>query len=877
MRASLSAAFMMSLIIFACQPTIETTEYDTSQGIKIQKGFRVDTLYSPSENDQGSWVALAQGEKGMMYSSDQYGNLYRFPMPAAGSRLNAEEVDSLGINIGYAHGLLWAFNSLYVSVNRGWNNEQVENGSGVYRLTDSDEDGNLDKIEQLLKLEGAGEHGPHSLVLSPDGESIYFIAGNHVLVPDELRENTRLPNNWGEDNLMEPYLDARGHANDITAPGGWIAKMDPSGQDWELISAGYRNPFDMGFNQDGELFAYDADMEWDMGMPWYRPTRICHVTSGSEFGWRTGTGKWPTYYPDALPAVVNLNQGSPTGVVMGHHLKFPTKFSNGLFANDWSFGTMYYVDLKPDGSSYTASREEFLSGTPMPLTDAVAGEDGNLYFATGGRRLESHLFRVSYEGETGGESKSMSGGKEAELRELRKGLEAYHNKEVSKEAIEKAWANLDHEDRHIRYAARMVLEHQPLDSWKDAFYGPSGTGKTIQAAVARVRQAEKEEADEIYTRLSSIDINTLEEPSKLDLLRVYELAFIRLGMPGDEKAQKLAENLNREFPSHSNALDREIAELLVALEDERAVEKCISLMVTHTVSKTNGHEMLDTEVTNRSERYGPKIQAIVEKMPPSEAIFYGTLLSHAKAGWTKELREKYFQWFYDAFNAEGGLSFKATMEHVRTKAMAKVPESEREYFQELSGVYSQTASMADLPQPEGPGKNYINGDFWRLGGRIQNHEGDIAAGKKMFQAALCASCHRMNGEGGINGPDLSQIHTRFGLGEIANAIIAPHDEISDQYAHTLFRMKDGRKLAGRILSEEGDVIKILPNPFTSDEVVEIAKSEVEGREFSPISPMPPGLLNRLNEDEVVELMAYLMSGGDEEHYIYGGEKGRDSD
>ena len=78
-------------------------------------------------------------------------------------------------------------------------------------------------------------------------------------------------------------------------------------------------------------------------------------------------------------------------------------------------------------------------------------------------------------------------------------------------------------------------------------------------------------------------------------------------------------------------------------------------------------------------------------------------------------------------------------------------------------------------------------------------------------------------------------------------------------------MKDGRKLAGRILSEEGDVIKILPNPFTSDEVVEIAKADVEGRELSPISPMPPGLLNRLNEDEVVELMAYLISGGDEEH------------
>ncbi len=46
------------------------------------------------------------------------------------------------------------------------------------------------------------------------------------------------------------------------------------------------------------MFVYDADMEWDFGMPWYRPTRVNHATSGSELGWRSGTGKWPAYYVD---------------------------------------------------------------------------------------------------------------------------------------------------------------------------------------------------------------------------------------------------------------------------------------------------------------------------------------------------------------------------------------------------------------------------------------------------------------------------------------------------------------------------------------------------------------------------------------------------
>ena len=54
---------------------------------------------------------------------------------------------------------------------------------------------------------------------------------------------------------------------------------------------GFRNAYDIAFNPDGELFTFDSDMEWDWGMPWYRPIRINHCTSAAEFGWRSGTGK----------------------------------------------------------------------------------------------------------------------------------------------------------------------------------------------------------------------------------------------------------------------------------------------------------------------------------------------------------------------------------------------------------------------------------------------------------------------------------------------------------------------------------------------------------------------------------------------------------
>ena len=180
--------------------------------------------------------------------------------------------------MGYAQGLLYAFNSLYVMVNNRVN-EDFEKGSGLYRLQDTDGDDQFDKITLLKAMQGEGEHGPHSVILAPDGKSIYLIAGNHTDVPP--MDAYRLPPVWKEDNMFPLIKDPRGHANNRYAPGGWVARIDSLGQHWELISAGYRNAFDIAFNEDGELFTYDSDMEWDFGMPWYRPTRICHVTSGS--------------------------------------------------------------------------------------------------------------------------------------------------------------------------------------------------------------------------------------------------------------------------------------------------------------------------------------------------------------------------------------------------------------------------------------------------------------------------------------------------------------------------------------------------------------------------------------------------------------------
>ena len=127
---------------------------------------------------------------------------------------------------------------------------------------------------------------------------------------------------------------------------------------------GYRNTYDIAFNRAGDLFAYDSDMEWDLNTPWYRPTRVLMVASGSDFGCRNGAGKWPSYYLDSLPARVNVGLSSPTGIAFGYGAKFPRKYQDALFLCDWTYGKLYAAHLKPEGSSYSGDLEEFLSGTP---------------------------------------------------------------------------------------------------------------------------------------------------------------------------------------------------------------------------------------------------------------------------------------------------------------------------------------------------------------------------------------------------------------------------------------------------------------------------------------------------------------------------------
>jgi putative heme-binding domain-containing protein len=142
---------------------------------------------------------------------------------------------------------------------------------------------------------------------------------------------------------------------------------------------------------------------------------------------------------------------------------------------------------------------------------------------------------------------------------------------------------------------------------------------------------------------------------------------------------------------------------------------------------------------------------------------------------------------------------------------------------------------------------------------------NFARGQAAFAAAQCILCHRYGDQGGAAGPDLTNVATRFKRQDLLESMTEPSKVVSEQYQMTVFTMKDGSVTAGRISQENDDTVVVMTNPFDPSATTALHKPDVAARERSKVSLMPPGLLNTLNEEEILDLMAYLESMGDANH------------
>ena len=802
-----------------------------ASSFRLPEGFQAELVYEVPSKEQGSWVAMCVDLKGRLIVSDQYGKLYRVTPSTTGNPADTK-VDPINVNLGMAQGLLHTKDGLYVDVNGEGildkDQKDAPRGPGLYRLQDLDGDEQFEKIERIIPLTGGGEHGPHAIIPGPDGR-LYLCAGNQTDLPEKI-DRSRVPRHWNEDHLLGRMPDGRGFMANRLAPGGFILSFNADGSDVELVSTGFRNEYDIAFNPLGDLFTYDADMEWDIGTPWYRPTRVNHVISGAEFGWRNGTGKWPEYFADSFGAVANIGYGSPTGIAFGTGAKFPAKFQNALYVSDWSYGVVYAVHLEPEGASYKSTFEPFVSASPMPVTDLlIHPEQGCMYMTIGGRKTQSALYRIAYSGSESTQPAVFPDNEPAKAaRAARRDLEAMHVP-GAKLDITAAMRNIGSPDRALRTAARLALEHFDSKQWRDPIQQSLPAQSAITMAVALARKGTPADQVDVNNSLLRLEWSKLDNTQRLELLRAYQLSFLRLGLADPATREKIIAQIDGHFPAADgdSLVDRELARVLIHLEAPKIVDRCVAQM--------NG--------SNSAE----------------QQIHYAFCLREAQKGWTPQTRKAYFQWFYDIGTARGGASFGGFLENIRKVAIGNLEDEDKAALGELTGpLPAPKDPLADLA-PRSQVKQWSVDELAEKFAAKKsgfNYE----RGKQMFAVAQCYKCHRFAGQGGIQGPDLTASSQRFSIKDMLTAIIEPNKEISDQYEATVFQTEE-ETVIGRVANLNGDNLMVATNMLDPGNFTNLKRSDIIDMKPSKASMMPSGLLDTLTEEEIFDLLVYLQSGG----------------
>lgn len=777
-----------------------TNAATAADNITALPGFKVELLRSAQRNE-GSWVAMTFDPRGRIVIAREDRGLLRLTLATNGA---AERIETINTNLFECRGLLFAYDSLYANAN---------NSKALVRLRDTDGDDQFDEVKVLRHTPGGVGHGRNQLALGPDG-FIYSIHGDDVGLPTNgISPNSPL-RHYAEDRLLPCEWDKHLFNADAKMPFGHLIRTDRDGKSWELIAGGLRNPFGIDFNAAGDLFTFDADMEWDVGLSWYHATRVLHLVPGGDYGWRRGTGVLPVWSPDTLPSVVDIGVSSPTAIRFGTKSNWPEPWRSALFIEDWSYGKIIAVHLEKRGASYAGRSEVFLKGRPLNVTGLDFGPDGAMYFTTGGRRTQSGLYRVTW-------TKSQG----TLRREFNESTRLGSPSAVGGDL----WRRLNDPDRWVRHAARIELEAKPVHEWSAQAFTETRPTAALTALLALSRAGERLLQSKIISRLDELSAANLDAEQRLIAVRAFGICFIRMGRPNAETASRVLERWEPLYPTNDARVNQSLCELLVYLGSTKVVQKTIPLFATGASQEEKFHYLFTLRlVTN---------------------------------GWSIAARNTYFEWLSRARTEFVGANMLPTaLNYIRADAESTLSPGERAALAATPATLSQPAvAITSTNAPRQLVKEWTVAELNAVGSL--NRRPDLTRGKSLFDETGCAQCHRFGSEGGFIGPDLTAVSSRFDRRALLESIIEPSRVVAEVYRPVTVTLNSGAIYDGRIVSEDAKSISLSINPVDPDQRRRIAKSDIASQRVSELSPMPAGSVNTLTREEIFDLLAWMETGG----------------
>ena len=795
-------------------PGTEDSGVPTS--LSVVPGFEVQHVRS-SKGDEDSWVSMAFDPQGRVVVAKEQKGLLRFTLAADGE--SVEKTELIDDQLRECRGIVFAGQQMFVNAN---------NDKGLYRV-EVNADSSLGKRTLLYASDGGVGHGRNDLTIGADGK-LYTIQGDSVHLPSDAKDWT------------SPFRDAR--RGERTSE-GHLLRIDPKTGKVEILTAGLRNPFGVAINRHGDPFTYDADAEYDMGSPWYRPTRVSHLVAGGDYGWRGVTRSWPSYYPDHpdnAPPNLDIGKGSPTAVMFGTNSNFPDRYQQALFVMDWAYGRILAVHTVRRGASYLMTAETFLKGKPLNVTSLDFAPDGSMYFVTGGRKTQSALFRVRHTGTPGPSKAKIKPTAQQQARQkfaaashaTRRRLESMlEGGDLSNDNWNLVASSLQSADPWIRYAARCVTERQPVKEWRRLHAVPASS---IPSDVFLILARSKDEqlARRCIEQMNRVDWAQLDTSQRSAVAYSYWLCLRQIQASkktadGQALQGTAIERLHKVYPSGDYRTDQWLSEILIGTEAPTLASTLDQLMAT----------------TNQNRR-----------------MHFLYVLRNKRSEWTAAQREQYFRALAETSEYLGGQGMPDFISRIREEVLETLSDDEKKLYEKIAVVNAneQTVSVKN--------REFVKKwtlDELRDSKKIREGTGSSERGRQLFAETSCIRCHRHRTTGSSIGPDLTFVGSRFGRVDLLRSIIHPSEVIAEKYRSIQIVTTDGRTLIGRP-APGGDyrspVLRLAIDPLDLRKVAEINKEDIDIQNDSPTSWMPTGLLDTLNESEIIDLLTFLEGGSE---------------
>jgi len=298
-------------------------------------------------------------------------------------------------------GLAWKGNDLWVA-----------NAPDLTLVRDTNNDDIGDEYVKVYTDLGNLEHGLHGLNFGPDGK-LYMSKGNskgltilsEKISPQPFRELWGVSTPKNTPSFPEPVLSNRENYNksyhdpaDDWGMTGGILRCDDDGKNLEIISRGFRNPWDICFDDEFNWLGTDNDQT--MGDKIFAPF------FGAHFGWGHSWSydwKGDDHLPTA-PSSGPLFEGSGTGIIFCNIPDYPKKYRNVFFINDWLNREVYIFKPEWKGAWRFSESQNLVSlasagtGRTMPLSkgrsfdpvDIEIGPDRSIWISSWGRQYGAH-------------------------------------------------------------------------------------------------------------------------------------------------------------------------------------------------------------------------------------------------------------------------------------------------------------------------------------------------------------------------------------------------------------------------------------------------------------------------------------------------------